>query len=236
MWDLKPEAPIEYRGEFKPIETNVGGHPDRRRAPAALGPADGQVRHRPVGHPPRLRTRVGQPLPADRLPPDQRHPRPGDAQLRLDRRRKRPRAEPAARPAGVRRGPEHRPGAARPDISAWRINPFSVGDDPNNKNFSVKQPDAPQRDLGLDRLEPTAAGLLRNDRHVPARVSDALGPDGRPRLLHRARPSRWSPAPRPARRSPSRSGRKTDAVSRPLRSERNSARAFSWPDGWSRPA
>ena len=25
MWDLKPEAPTEYRGEFNPIKTNVDG-------------------------------------------------------------------------------------------------------------------------------------------------------------------------------------------------------------------
>src|SRR5579871_3889780 len=25
MWDLKPEAPLEIRGEFKPIQTNVPG-------------------------------------------------------------------------------------------------------------------------------------------------------------------------------------------------------------------
>src|SRR5689334_12168228 len=25
MWDLKPDAPIEYRGEFNPIKTNVPG-------------------------------------------------------------------------------------------------------------------------------------------------------------------------------------------------------------------
>src|SRR5207302_4107102 len=25
MYDLKPEAPVEYRGEFKPIQTNVPG-------------------------------------------------------------------------------------------------------------------------------------------------------------------------------------------------------------------
>ena len=25
MWDLKPEAPVEYRGEFRPIQTNVPG-------------------------------------------------------------------------------------------------------------------------------------------------------------------------------------------------------------------
>ena len=36
MWDLKPDAPAEYRGEFKPIATNVPGI-DGRRASAALG-------------------------------------------------------------------------------------------------------------------------------------------------------------------------------------------------------
>ena len=25
MWDLKPDAPSEFRGEFKPIKTNVPG-------------------------------------------------------------------------------------------------------------------------------------------------------------------------------------------------------------------
>src|SRR6059036_2323496 len=25
MWDLKPDAPQEYRGEFRPIQTNVAG-------------------------------------------------------------------------------------------------------------------------------------------------------------------------------------------------------------------
>src|SRR5271156_5661122 len=25
MWDLKPDAPVEFRGEFKPIKTNVPG-------------------------------------------------------------------------------------------------------------------------------------------------------------------------------------------------------------------
>ena len=42
MWDLKPDAPAEFRGEFKPIATNVARHRDQR-APAAVGQADGQV-------------------------------------------------------------------------------------------------------------------------------------------------------------------------------------------------
>ena len=29
-WDMKPDAPAEIRGPFKPIATNVAGHPDLR--------------------------------------------------------------------------------------------------------------------------------------------------------------------------------------------------------------
>ena len=35
-WDLKPDAPAEYRGEFKPIADQRPGHPDQR-ASAAVG-------------------------------------------------------------------------------------------------------------------------------------------------------------------------------------------------------
>ena len=34
MWDLKPDAPAEIRGEFKPIETNVPGIEHLRAFPA----------------------------------------------------------------------------------------------------------------------------------------------------------------------------------------------------------
>src|SRR3954451_14905424 len=33
MYDLKPEAPVEYRGEFKPIQTNVPGVQIREHMP-----------------------------------------------------------------------------------------------------------------------------------------------------------------------------------------------------------
>ena len=48
MWDLKPNAPAEVRGEFKPIDTNVPRRP-HLRAPAADGEVDAQGRGRPVG-------------------------------------------------------------------------------------------------------------------------------------------------------------------------------------------
>src|ERR1700730_5593889 len=37
MYDLKPEAPVEYRGEFKPISTNVAGAQICRPFPLQAG-------------------------------------------------------------------------------------------------------------------------------------------------------------------------------------------------------
>ena len=45
MWDMKPDAPAEIRGEFKPIATSVPGV-QLRRAPAAVRPADAPLHRR----------------------------------------------------------------------------------------------------------------------------------------------------------------------------------------------
>ena len=50
MWDLKPDAPEEIRGTFRPIATNVAGIDDQR-AHAPHGAAGRQVRDRPLGPP-----------------------------------------------------------------------------------------------------------------------------------------------------------------------------------------
>ena len=42
MWDLKPDAPAEYRGDFKPIATNVRGIEISEHLPLSAQ-ADGQV-------------------------------------------------------------------------------------------------------------------------------------------------------------------------------------------------
>ena len=129
-----------------------------RRAPAALGQADGQVRHRPLGDPPRLGPRVGQPLPADRLPPDQRHPCAGDAQLRLDHRaRCAGRGGRACRPTSRCPPP---PRSASAGYLGVAYNPFSVGSDPNQDNFSVRNLTLPGG-ISLDRLQ-NRRGLLES--------------------------------------------------------------------------
>ena len=56
MVDLKPDAPAEIRGEFKPIATNVPGLRDlRAHAPARRD--DGQVRRHPLARRRRRRAR-----------------------------------------------------------------------------------------------------------------------------------------------------------------------------------
>ncbi len=47
-WDMKPDAPSEVRGPFRPIKTNVPGIRDQRDLPAD-GDARGQVRAGPLG-------------------------------------------------------------------------------------------------------------------------------------------------------------------------------------------
>ncbi len=117
-------------------------HPGRR-ASAALGQADGQVRDRPVGHPSRLGARVGQPLPADRLPADQRHPRAGDAELRLDHRQG-PRPE-TSRPAGVP-GRAHASAKLGGRLPRRRLQPVLGRRRPERRQVLGPQPDPPRRD------------------------------------------------------------------------------------------
>ena len=47
MYDLKPEAPMEFRGEFKPIATNVPGVQICEHFPLA-GAHVGQAGRRPL--------------------------------------------------------------------------------------------------------------------------------------------------------------------------------------------
>ncbi len=73
-WDMKPDAPAEVRGKFKPITTNVTGHPDLRALPAD-GPDDGQGGADP------------QPAPQDRRDARER-PALDDDRPRLQRRQR----------------------------------------------------------------------------------------------------------------------------------------------------
>jgi hypothetical protein len=51
MWDLKPDAPVEYRGEFKPIATNVPGIEVGEHLPLSAQVMDKFAIVRSVTHP-----------------------------------------------------------------------------------------------------------------------------------------------------------------------------------------
>ncbi len=104
MYDLKPDAPAEFRGEFKPIATNVPGIADRR-APAAAGADHGQAGRRPLGVPHQRRPRHGLAVDAHRLPADDRGQRQHLPGVRLGRRAAaRGRTSRACRPTSTCRG------------------------------------------------------------------------------------------------------------------------------------
>ncbi len=69
-FDLKPNAPAEYRGQFNPIKTNVAGRRDQR-APAEAGrSAPTSSRSLPRRHPHARRSRAGHRVRQHRQPAD----------------------------------------------------------------------------------------------------------------------------------------------------------------------
>ena len=118
MYDLKPDAPAEFRGEFKPIDTNVPGIQIGEHLP--LQAQDhGQAGDRPLGLPHQRRPRHGLAVDADRLPADDRGQRQHLSRRCGSRRRQDEGAE-RARPARLRQPAAARSASARPRTSARR--------------------------------------------------------------------------------------------------------------------
>ena len=125
--DMKPDAPVEYRGEFKPISTNLPGVQVCEHLPLMAQRMDQRL---PGAHdrPQRQPARRGLPLHAHRLSAGARRGRPagrldGLSDVRLGRR---PREGLAERPAAQRpvfRGPHQvwraRVTWARPTTRCW---------------------------------------------------------------------------------------------------------------------
>ncbi len=171
-WDLKPDAPAEFRGEFQPIATNVPGIQIGEHLPQ-LGPANGQVLADPLVPPSQFRPRAGRPLHADRLFPAGRlqpgaQPEQPAAGARLDHR---PQARAARRRAAVRLPAEDAPQRRARPTSAPPRRPFVIEADPNAPDFSVP-----------DIVPPPALA-----RQPPGRAPRAAAP-GRP--LSASRPRR----------------------------------------------
>jgi hypothetical protein len=173
MWDLKPEAPEEIRGTFRPIDTNVPGIQISEHLPRMARIADKYailraVRHGNGNHPAAAYwMMVGSPM--TRAAPqvvtmsreDRPHPGSVVAQ-RLGARQGLPAfvmVPEAISPVGPERPGQHAGflGAA--------FDPYRVNSDPNSPNYSPGALE-PDRDLTRDRLDTRRALLDQVSRQA----------------------------------------------------------------------
>ena len=111
-FDLKPDAPAEYRGEFKPINTNVAGMRDLR------APAQARQMRRQVRDPSRRQPHAGRARSGHRL---HEHRQPPAAVARLSELRRRGRARNCRPPRICRRSSPFRTPLSGPAISACNM-------------------------------------------------------------------------------------------------------------------
>jgi hypothetical protein len=148
MWDLKPDAPSEYRGDFKPIATNVEGIKIGEHLPLSAQQMDKFAIVRSVTHPDSGHESASHYLLTGYKPtndiPAQEMPSYGSitAKVRGPRRPGLPAylAVPSA------------PRSSAAGYLGVPYNPFSVGGDPNSDKFSVKNLTLPGG-IDLARLE-----------------------------------------------------------------------------------
>jgi len=156
MWDLKPDAPVEYRGEFKPIATNVPGIEVGEHLPLSAKVMDKFAIVRSVTHPDSGHESASHYLLTGYRPtndiPAQEMPSYGSITSRM-RGPRRP-----GLPAYV--AVPTAPRSASAGYLGVAYNPFSVGSDPNQDNFSVRNLTLPGG-ISLDRLQ-NRRGLLES--------------------------------------------------------------------------
>ncbi len=156
MWDLKPDAPVEYRGEFKPIATNVPGIEVGEHLPLSAKVMDKFAIVRSVTHPDSGHESASHYLLTGYRPtndiPAQEMPSYGSitARVRGPRRPGLPAYVAVPTP----------PRSASAGYLGVAYNPFSVGSDPNQDNFSVRNLTLPGG-ISLDRLQ-NRRGLLES--------------------------------------------------------------------------
>jgi hypothetical protein len=148
MWDLKPEAPAEYRGEFKPIATNVPGIQVSEHLPLSARQMDKFAIVRSVTHPDAGHESASHYLLTGYRPtndiPAQEMPSYGS----ITAKERGPRKPGVPAYVAV-------PQAPRSTASAYlgvAYNPFSVGADPNSADFSVRNLTLPNG-ISMGRLE-----------------------------------------------------------------------------------
>lgn len=164
MWDLKPNAPAEFRGDFKPIGTNVEGIDISEHLPRSAQQMDKYSIVRSVTHPDAGHESASHYLltgykPTNDIPANET-PSYGSITAKQCGPRQ------AGMPAYVAV-----PSAPKSTAAAYLgvgYNPFSVGGDPNANGFSVKNLTLPNG-ISLGRLDNRRALLdgidtLRRER------------------------------------------------------------------------
>jgi Protein of unknown function (DUF1501) len=147
-WDLKPEAPAEYRGEFRPIATNVAGIQVSEHLPNSARQMDKfsilrSVTHPDAGHDSASHYLLTGYRPTNDIPANEM-PSYGSV-VAKERGPRRP-GLPAY--IAVPQAPGHTAAA----YLGVAYNPFSVGADPSASNFSVRNLTLPNGN-SLGRLE-----------------------------------------------------------------------------------
>jgi hypothetical protein len=148
MWDLKPDAPAEYRGEFKGIDTNVPGIQVSEHLPLSAKQMDKFAILRSVTHPDAGHESASHYLLTGYKPtndiPAQEMPSYGSIVGKQCGSRQPGLPPYIAVPRAPRSSAAGYLGAAH--------NPFALGSDPNDANFSVRNLTLPNG-LPLSRLE-----------------------------------------------------------------------------------
>ena len=173
LWDLKPDAPAEVRGEFRPIETNIAGIRIGERLPMLAQQADKFLLARSVTHHDfehgsasyTALTGKPHPLPGTNTPatPDD-FPTYGAVVAR-----ERPTSKTI--PSAVVLGPVMHQGN-RPPLAGQNAgflgaayDPFRIASDPNSSDFRVEGLESPV-DLGVLRREERFALLSQLEQRM----------------------------------------------------------------------
>jgi hypothetical protein len=173
-WDLKPDAEAEYRGEFKPIDSNVPGIQICEHLPHMARQADKYTILRSVTHnlaahaPGQMFLRTG-----NRPLPSLQYPAYGSVVT------KEYGAPPGVPPYVALPVQSTNGGAETAGYLGVAYNPFSVGDDPNRENFNVRALALPQG-LTMERIDGRKSlleGLDTAFRSVDTKSQDLLGMD-----------------------------------------------------------
>jgi hypothetical protein len=182
-WDLKPEAPEDVRGEFKPIATNVPGLMISEHFPLLARQAHRlavirSVYHRDVGHTTATHEMLtGRSSPAgEGAPLTGDWPHPGAVLASLNRGRERTALPPFIQfrptipePQGAPRFVESSHGQS----AGWlgpALNPFTIDDDPSKSDYHVGSIRLPE-EVGSGRAEDRRrllAAVEEQARHLEA--------------------------------------------------------------------